>query len=52
MKQRAKQVQEMEAFCNQQLAMYPNLQSAIITGDLIWDDEHRNPVDAAMDTVL
>jgi hypothetical protein len=29
-KQRAKQVQEMKAFCNQQLAMYPNLQSAFV----------------------
>jgi hypothetical protein len=52
MRQRAQQVQEMEAFCNQQFAMYPNLQSAIITGDLNWDDERRNPVDAAMETVL
>jgi hypothetical protein len=52
MTQRRKQVQEMEAFCNQQLELYPNLQAAIITGDLNWDDERRNPVDAAMSTVL
>jgi endonuclease/exonuclease/phosphatase family metal-dependent hydrolase len=52
MKQRAQQVQEMEVFCNQQFTKYPNLQSAIITGDLNWDDERRSPVDATMDTVL
>jgi hypothetical protein len=50
--QRAKQLQEMEAFCNQQLALHPNLQAAIITGDLNWDDERRNPNDAEMSTVL
>jgi hypothetical protein len=50
--QRAKQLQEMEAFCNQQLALYPNLQAAIITGDLNWDDERKNPTDAVMSEVL
>lgn len=50
--QRVKQLQEMEAFCNQQLATYPNLQTAIITGDLNWDDERRIPTDDSVSSVL
>ena len=41
-RQRVRQLQELEAFCNHQLQTYSSLQAAIITGDMNWDDERRS----------
>lgn len=53
--QRVHQLKELEAFCNDQLRTYSSLKTAIITGDLNWDDERpRNGVttDPVMANVL
>lgn len=38
-RERLIQLKELEAFCNAEMKTYSNLQTAIITGDMNWDDE-------------
>ena len=51
-KQRAPQLREMEAFCNRQMEQREDLQISIMTGDMNFDDESRNPHDEPMQSVL
>lgn len=37
--ERQTQILEMESFCVEMVSNYPNVQCAVITGDLNWDDE-------------
>ncbi|GAX28528.1 hypothetical protein FisN_12Hh106 [Fistulifera solaris] len=46
--ERQSQILEMEAFCVQTLSKYPNVQSAVITGDLNWDDERARSADPVL----
>jgi len=48
--QRVRQLKELEAFCNDQLETYSSLQTAIMTGDMNWDDER--PRTAGNDPVM
>lgn len=52
--QRQRQLQELESFCNEQMQTYPSLKSAIMTGDMNWDDERPRATgnDPVMSTVL
>ncbi|KAL7575828.1 hypothetical protein ACA910_003151 [Epithemia clementina (nom. ined.)] len=49
---RAFQVLELQQFCLEQFEQHPNLKTAIIMGDLNWDDESRKPSDKNLLQVL
>jgi endonuclease/exonuclease/phosphatase family metal-dependent hydrolase len=50
--QRARQLQHLESFCRQHMQDHENCQTAILTGDMNWDDERRNPMDQPILSVL
>jgi exonuclease III len=53
--QRPRQLREMQDFCTQQFQKHSNLRTAILTGDMNWDDERPRSstgLDPVMSTVL
>lgn len=46
--QRPRQLKQLQSFCKEQMKLHKNLQIAIMTGDMNWDDERRNALDPNM----
>ena len=49
---RALQIQELQEFCRDQMQQHAKLKTAVIMGDLNWDDESRKPSDDKLLSVL